>query len=112
MDKQEFNKVVGGRIRKHREDLGYSRETFAEKAELAVSFVSRIEQGNASFTADSMRKLCYALGVSADYILFGTEAHGDLTTINAMLSGVEPDYIPLVEQLLSAYIKSIQLSKK
>ena len=64
------------------------------------------------FTAETMSKLCNALGVSADYILFGTESQNDLSAIHAMLSGLNPEYLPLVEQLLSAYIQSIQLSQK
>jgi len=110
--KKQFNVEVGGRIRKAREALGYSRETLAEKADLASSFLSTIELGTGSFTAETMSKLCNALGVSADYILFGTESQNDLSAIHAMLSGLNPEYLPLVEQLLSAYIQSIQLSQK
>ena len=49
---------------------------------------------------------------SADYILFGIEEQGNLTAINAMLSGLSPEYIPHVEELLAAYVKSIQLSNR
>lgn len=109
--KKQFNLEVGGRIRKAREALGYSREALAEKADLASSFLGTIELGTGSFTAETMSKLCNALGVSADYILFGTESQNDLSAIHAMLSGLNPEYLPLVEQLLSAYIQSIQLSQ-
>ncbi|MCD8197728.1 MAG: helix-turn-helix domain-containing protein [Lachnospiraceae bacterium] len=110
--KKELNVEIGGRIRKVREALGYSREALAEKANLATSFVGSIELGTGSFTAESLIKLCRALGVSADYILFGTEETGDLSTINAMLSGLAPEYIPYLEQLIGSYMKSISLSKK
>lgn len=110
--KKQLNVEIGARIRKCRETLGYSRETLAEKAELASSFLGTIELGSGSFTAESLIKLCRALGTSADYILFGTEKQGDLTAINAMLSGLSPEYIPYVEELLAAYMKSIQLSNR
>jgi len=110
--KKQLNIEIGGRVRKSREALGYSRETLAEKADLACSFLGTIELGSGSFTAESLIKLCKALGVSADYILFGTEEQGDLSTINSMLSGLKPEYIPHVEQLLSAYIQSVNLSSK
>ena len=106
------NVEIGGRIRKCRESLNYSREALAEKANLASSFLGTIELGTGSFTAESLIKLCKALGVSADYILFGKEEQGDLSQINAMLSGLDPEYIPFVEQLLSVYIQSIYVSKK
>ena len=40
--KKQFNVEVGGRIRKAREALGYSREALAEKADLASSFLGTI----------------------------------------------------------------------
>ena len=57
-------------------------------------------------------KICRALGVSADYILFGKEGQGDLSTINAMLSGLDPEYLPYVEEMLRSYIKAITTVKK
>lgn len=108
--KNQLNVEISGRVRKCREALEYSRETLAEKADLANSFLGTIELGSGSFTAGSLIKLCRALHVSADYILFGTEEESDLSTIDAMLSGLSPDYIPYVERLLSAYIESINLS--
>lgn len=110
--KKQLNIEIGRRVRKCREALGYSRETLAEKADLANSFLGTIELGSGSFTAESLIKLCRALHVSADYILFGTEEKGVLSTVNAMLSGLKPEYIPHVERLLSAYIESINLSNK
>lgn len=110
--KKQLNVEIGGRIRRCREALGYSRETLAEKADLANSFIGTIELGTGSFTAESLIKLCRALGVSADYILFGKEQQADLSTINAMLSGLDVAYIPYVEELLSAYIKSITHAKQ
>ncbi|MEQ3170136.1 helix-turn-helix transcriptional regulator [Dysosmobacter welbionis] len=110
--KKQLNVEIGGRIRKTREALGYSREALAEKADLATSFIGTIELGTGSFTAESLIKLCHALGTSADYILFGAEEQSDLSTIDAMLSGLDSKYIPYVEDLLSAYLKSLRLSGK
>jgi transcriptional regulator with XRE-family HTH domain len=110
--KKQLNIEIGGRIRKCRENLGYSRETLAEKADLASSFLGTIELGAGSFTAESLVKICHALGVSADYILFGKEKQGDLSNVNAMLSGLDPEYIPYVEEMLRSYIKAITSVKK
>ena len=110
--KKQLNVEIGGRIRKTRDALGYSRETLAEKADLASSFIGTIELGAGSFTAETLIKLCRALGTSADYILCGREEQGDLTTIHAMLSGLDPRYLPYVEELLGAYVKSLHLSEQ
>lgn len=107
--KKTLDTEIGQRIRNSREALGYSRETLSEKAELSNSFLSSIELGTGSCTAEYLKRLCRALGVSADYILFGRQEQSDLTAINAMLSGLDAKYIPHLEELLAAYIKSIQL---
>lgn len=109
--KKQLNIEIGRRIRKCRESLGYSREALAEKADLSNSFLGTIELGSGSFTAESLIKLCSALGISADYILFGKDETDDLSTINAMLSALEPEYIPYVERMLGLYIQAIHYSK-
>lgn len=109
--KKQLNIEIGSRIRKCRETLGYSRETLAEKADMATSFLGTIELGSGSFTVEYLLRLCSALGVSADYILFGCEEKTNLSSINAMLSGLDPKYLPHVEELLAAYVKSIRLSE-
>ena len=105
--KKQLDREIGGRIRRCREALGYSREDFAEKADLAVSFLGKIELGTASFTAEPFVKICRALGVSADYILFGKEEQTDLSTINAMLSGLDPSDLPYVEEMIRSYIRAV-----
>ena len=65
-----------------------------------------------SFTAESLVMICHALCVSADYALFGKEKQGDLSNVNAMLSGLDPEYIPYVEEMLRSYIKAITSVKK
>lgn len=107
--KKELNIEIGSRVRKSRERLGYSREALAEKAELATSFIGSIELGTGSFSAESLIKLCKTLSVSADYILFGVEQPTDLSEIDSMLSGIDPKYLPQLQELLSAYLKTIAL---
>ena len=109
--KKQLKIEIVKRIRMCRESLGYSREALAEKADLSNSFLGTIELGSGSFTAESLIKLCSALGVSADYILFGRNTTDNLSTIHAMLSALEPEYIPYVEQMLNLYIKSLHHSK-
>ncbi len=66
--------VIGRRIRDNRELQGLSREAFSEKADLSVSFIQQIENGDKTMKITSLYKVCQALGVSADYLLFGREA--------------------------------------
>jgi transcriptional regulator with XRE-family HTH domain len=69
-----MNKVglqIGFRIREQREALKYSREMFAEMAEISPDFLFDIETGKKNFTINVLRRICEALKISSDYFLFG-----------------------------------------
>lgn len=110
--KKEIDAEIGLRIRRQREALGCSREKLAETAGLAVSFLASIERGKCDFTVTTLKKLCTALGVSADAVLFGNEQAAEDSVIVSMLSGLDPKYQTLTQELLGAYIKTILLSEQ
>ena len=57
-------------------------------------------------------RLARVLGLSADYILFGTEQVTDISAITDMLSGLDGKYLPELKELLSAYLKTITIAEK
>ena len=63
--------AAGRRIRLMREYKGLTREAFAEIVDLSPQFIADIEYGNKGISVDTLRSLCKALEVTADYILFG-----------------------------------------
>lgn len=104
---KNIDKEIGLRVRRRREALGYSREKLAETAGIAVSFLGSIELGKSDFSVSTLKKLCAALGVSSDFLLLGNEQSGTYSQVSAMLSGIDADYLPMVEELIGAYVKSI-----
>lgn len=110
--KKTIDPAIGQRIRDKREMLGFSREYVAEQAEMSPSFLADVELGVKGFSASTLIKLCKVLGLSADYILFGSECTLDYSKAAELLSGLDPKYLPHVEELLAAYVKSIRLSNE
>lgn len=96
-------KVIGSRILECRKKLKYSREKLAEAADVSNSFLAEVEHGTKNFSVPVLARLCKALGVSADYLLFGRETAPDT-------SGIDPQYLPCLEELL-AYIKTITIAE-
>jgi transcriptional regulator with XRE-family HTH domain len=82
-------KEIGLRIRRQREALGYSRERLAELSEISNSFLSDIERGDRGFSVALLARLARVLGLSADYILFGTEQVTNVNAITDMLSSLD-----------------------
>lgn len=62
------------RIRKARENTGYTREQFSELLEVSVSYMAEVERGRTEISVKMLIKICNLLGLSADYILFGEES--------------------------------------
>lgn len=109
--KKEFDAEIGLRVRRQREALGYSREKLAENAGMAVSFLASIERGKCDFTVTTLKKLCTALGVSPDILLFGKEQGAEAGEITSMLSGLDTRYFPLAREMLSAFLKTVFLAE-
>ena len=83
---ENLKKEIGLRVRRKREEYGWTREQFAEKCELSLQFLADVETGKSNMTTVSLYKVTVALGVSADYIVFGTDSHVEMPEITAMLS--------------------------
>ena len=87
------------RIRKAREDQGYTREKFAEKLDVSVSYLAELERGRTGISVKMLIKVCNVLGLSADYVLFGAERDAD--TLRAdNIRRIDDKYIPLLDSLI------------
>ena len=64
---------IGGRIRKQREYLGYTREQFAELLDVTPKFCSDIELGVKGMSVPTLCKISRILRLPTDYILFGAK---------------------------------------
>ena len=54
------------RIRKAREELGYTREKFAEKLDVSVSYLAELERGRTGISVKMLIKVCKVLGLPED----------------------------------------------
>jgi len=71
------NKAIGQRIRSERENLGLSREEFAEMVGLSDYYIGQLERGERQMSLPVLVKVSNCLHVSLDYIVFG------ITAVNA-----------------------------
>ena len=64
---------VGERIRKRRNELGWTQDALAQKAGVSKSFLSDLENGKRNVGADTLYDIARALSLSLDYLMSGTE---------------------------------------
>lgn len=87
------------RIRKAREEMGYTREKFAEKLDVSVSYLAELERGRTGISVKMLIKVCNVLGLSADYVLFGTERTEDEMRLDA-IRRIDEKYLPLMDKVI------------
>ena len=76
---------IGGRIRRQREFLGYTREQFAELLDVTPKFCADIELGVKGMSVQTLCRISEILRLSTDFILFGKENSGGSTPIVQLL---------------------------
>ena len=88
------------RIRQARENMGYTREKFAEKLDVSVSYLAELERGRTGISVKMLTKVCNVLGLSADYVLFGAEREEDALRADA-IRRVDKKYLPLLDKVIA-----------
>ena len=69
--KKDLDREIGARIRKVRNDRGFTQEQLAGRIGVTVQFVSDIERGVCGASLGTIVKLCKILHVSSDQLLLG-----------------------------------------
>lgn len=105
MDEQLI--VVGERISKLRKNLGLTQEKLAEQADISVQFLVQIEHGKKTMKIGTLRKLCSALSVSANYIINGAEDFPCNAEVSPLLSPLSDSERKKAVKMLAAFTKII-----
>jgi transcriptional regulator with XRE-family HTH domain len=92
------------RIRKAREEHGYTREKFAEKLDVSVSYLAELERGRTGISVKMLVKVCNLLGLSADYVLFGSERKADEHRLDA-IRRIDGAYLPVLDAMIGELLK-------
>jgi transcriptional regulator with XRE-family HTH domain len=92
--------VLHTRIRRAREEAGYTREQFAELLDVSVSYMAEVERGRTGVSVKTLIKICSLLGLSSDYVLFGTKRDTD-TQLLDKIHRLDKKYLPLVDKLIT-----------
>lgn len=64
--------IIGERIRKSRSNKKMTQENLAEKLNVSVAFVSRIERGSTHINLTRLNQICSILDINEGTILNGT----------------------------------------
>ena len=63
--------IIGSRLKQARIKAGLTQQELAEKTNLSIAFISRIERGSSHINLKRLSEFCSILNVSEGYILNG-----------------------------------------
>lgn len=101
------NIEMGKRIKELRLQQKLTREKLAEYSNISTQFLADIEAGKKGMSVITLRKICTALHVSSDYIVFG-ENNDIVSSTDFMLSTLSSEKQNEVIGIVQSIIKAIK----
>ncbi|MCL2702019.1 MAG: helix-turn-helix domain-containing protein [Defluviitaleaceae bacterium] len=89
-------RAIGERICQIRKERNLSRAEFGKLTGLSKHYIGNIERGKHSITGAAIASICTAVGVSADYIIFGNI---DPTSVIEALYGITREQIQVTLEI-------------
>lgn len=109
-EKKEINIQIGSRIRTAREKAGYTQERFAELIDVSVQYTSDLERGVVGTSIPTLIRICEALHVSSDYLLFGRSSESgsdDISRITGILATLKPEQLSIVSSGIRVILEAL-----
>ena len=104
---------IGRRLRKKRENAGYTREKLGELCALSPRFIANIELGDSTFSLDSLMTVCRVLSCSSDYLLFGKDdEEKPWAEISEKLEQLDPRYQEPMGKVVQGFIEAVHAVPK
>lgn len=106
MDDNNFLKRMGQRILARRKALGYTQDDIAEMISVTPPMISNLEQGKKAVRPENLAKVCKALGVSADFILYGSDTNSRIDDVVEKLPHLTDEELQVVSDMIDALNKN------
>lgn len=105
MREESLLKQMGQRILARRKALGLTQDDLAERIGVTPPMISNLEQGKKAIRPDNLAKVCKALGLSADFVLYGGDTHSYVDVVIEKLMHLSDDELQIVSDMIDALNK-------
>ena len=109
--KKEINVEVGINIKREREKAALTQEQFSEMIGLEAKSLSAAERGKVGISLTTLRKICTALSISSDAIVFtNTDTpKNDVSYLMQRLERLTPEQYEIAENMIRELLKAFAL---
>ncbi len=115
-EKRSFQKEFGIRVRAARIKKNLTQQEVADRIGVSYTHYSNLETGKINIGMDTLRKLCTALDVSADYLiqLVLRDDRGNLYsgTLSEIVKDCSDEELTTVTKFVSDLIDTLRAQKK
>ena len=94
--------IIGSRLKQARLNAGLTQQEIAEKMNLSVALISRVERGTSHINLKRLSEFCSILNISEGYILNGVSDEDDkylYNEFNDILKKCSPEKQKLIYKL-------------
>lgn len=96
---------MGLRVAQRRKEIHMTQEDLAEAIGLSLQSISCIELGKKAIRPQNLAKLCIALNVSSDFILFGKRTEQQTSDLFSKISALDDDVYTSIQKLVDLLSK-------
>jgi len=98
---------MGARIFARRKQLRLTQEDLAEKSDVTPQTISTAELGKKALRPENIAKICSALDISADYLLYGRVTEEDHSKMMKKISKLSPSQYHHLEDIVDSYLSAL-----
>lgn len=108
-EKKEINIQIGEQVRIAREQARLTQEALAERIEVSPQYISDLERGVVGIALTTLKKLCCALGVASDQILFGTQSQERGVILSNTCNALTEEQFALLLEMVNCFVKAVNI---
>lgn len=105
---KEINMRIGQQVKRAREGARLTQEQLSEILDCSPQYFSLLENGRYGISVKMLRKLCLALNVSSDGILFSDSSRNNLEIISYKCGDLTDEQFRLLMEIIDRYIEAVR----
>ena len=109
--RKDLNILVGANIKREREKAGFTQDQFSELLGIGSKSLSSIERGVVGVSLTTLLKICDALHISANALLYEQAQKNDANSIALQLQRLSPEQFQIASDVITSLIKAFSLEK-
>lgn len=110
-EKEIIDPELGHRIQVAREYLGLTQDTLSEMIGMGQKNLSNVEGGRVGISVNTLKRICRALSVSSDSLLFGAPPQNDQAELSERLANLPPARFSVAKRQLAILLEAFALGR-